>query len=424
MKLGLPSFFARLLGRKRETTPHGVLYLGPDSSGRASISIDESTLRSHLFMSGRAGSGVDRLLEQMLTQQIAQGRGWIYLDHHVDNGLVERLAEEARAHGRTADFLVLDLLKPDSSRSYAVLRHGTPEQRAVRLLQLLPAAERHKGAERYMDAAFSVLVPLFAALDATGKNLNLRDLAALIRQLGDEVLLKEYLSSLPDGNEARAALLAAIESATKQMPLEHMLGGLAGRLHLLSTLELANVLESEAPDVVMADVFANNKMLFVRLPFHMQQDSVMQSLARLVVHDAITSVFSRMATPRQLRQQFHFVMTGFPAYGLASHTYAAVKSEAYSHARAMQVTLVPVTEVGWDKLVELSDQGARILCGNTFSKIYFSQEQDSVTGELHPDLPAYTLNKLAPGEFVVWKGADYHHGRLCLHRADRSARGG
>jgi hypothetical protein len=326
--------------------------------------------------------------------------------------MLARMTAQAQKHGRDDEFLVLDLHTPESSNSYAILRSGTPEERAVRVLQLLPAAENNPGADFYRQTAYAMLAPLFAAIDATGKVISLRDLALLVGQLDEDAVLREFLDNIPVTHESRAALLAAIDTAKRDNRLvKEVLGGISGRLYLLSTLKLPNLLDSAAPQIVLSDVLAHNKMLYVRLPL-MHKDSVTSTIARLVTHDIVTSVFARTRTPARLLKPFLVVMTGFQAYGLSGSSHAALTSAAYSQARAMRVTLVPVVDGGWNQISRLSEDGADILCGNTFSKIYFNQPQDEQTARMHAGLQTATLEKLSLGEFMMWEGSAAHRGLL------------
>jgi len=411
--LSVFSIFGRIFGSKREQPLTGRLVLGREIAGANNvISIDDATLGKHLFVSGRTGSGVTVLTEQMLMQQTEQGRGWIYLDHAADEAMLARMTAQAQKHGREDEFLVLDMHTPESSNSYAILGSGSPEERAVRVLQLLPSAENNPGADFYRQTAYAMLAPLFAAIDATGKVIGLRDLALLVGQLDEAAVLREFLDNVPVAHESRAELLAAIETAKRDNRLvKEVLGGISGRLYLLSTLKMPNLLDAAAPQIVLSDVLAHNKMLYVRLPL-MHKDSVTTTIARLVMHDIVTSVFARTRTPARLLKPFLVVMTGFSAYGLSGSSHAALTSAAFSHARAMRVALVPVVDGGWTQLAQLSEDGADALCGNTFSKIYFSQPQDERTARMHTELQPAALDKLSLGEFMMWKGSAVHRGLL------------
>ncbi|WP_434715971.1 hypothetical protein [Paraburkholderia sp. A3RO-2L] len=414
------SFIRGMFGSKSAASVTGKLVLGRSLDGNGQpLALDDALLRNHVYMSGRQGSGMSILIEQMLTQQTERGRGWIYVDPLVDDALLDRLAERARKSGREDEFLVLDFHKPENSHSYDILRSGTPADRALRILQALPpASERNPGAEHYRQCALDVLTPLFAAIDATGKAVGLRELAMLLRGLEEETMQREFLDAIPLSHEARAAFLAAIGPGARDGGyLKQVLGGLAGRVYLLSTLDMSELLSAKKPEIVMSDVLANNKMLYVRLPVLMQ--STLGLFARMVVQDAISSVSAREHLPRRLREQFLFVMNGYSALDLGLGGLAAVRAAAYSHARAMCVTLVPV-ESGYtlSEVVHAGEQSSEILIGNTYTKIYFRQHQDEVTRQLHTELRPGTLDALSLGEFMMWAGTAKYRGLVSNSQAE------
>lgn len=411
--MGLFSLLASLFGRKGTAAVTGTLVLGRSLDGNGQpLALDDALLRNHMYMSGRQGSGMSVLIEQMLMQQTERGRGWIYVDPMVDDVLLNRLAERARQNGRDDEFLVLDFHKPENSHSYDILRSGTPADRATRILQALPPTEGNPGAEHYRQRAVDLLVPLFTAIDATGKAVGLRELALLLRGLEEDAVQREFLDAIPLSHEARDSFLAALESVKREgSDLKQVLGGIAGRVWLLSTLDESELLSSANPEIVMPDVLANNKMLYIRLPV-LAKDSTLGTLARLVVQDAISSLSARAHLPRRLREQFLFVMNGFSTLDLGRGHQAAVGAAAYSNARAMRVSLVPVAPSGctWSHVVAAGEQSSEILIANTYTKIYFCQHQDEVTGQLHPDLRPGTLDSLALGEFMLWTGTTRYRG--------------
>lgn len=417
------SFIRGLFGGKSSASVTGKLVLGRSLDGNGQpLAFDDALLRNHVYMSGRQGSGMSILIEQMLTQQTERGRGWIYVDPLVDDALLDRLAGRARKSGREDEFLVLDFHKPENSHSYDILRSGTPADRALRILQALPPSEGNPGAEHYRQCALDVLTPLFAAIDATGKAVGLRELAMLLRGLEEETLQREFLDAIPLSHEARAAFLAAIGPGARDGGyMTQVLGGLAGRVYLLSTLDVPALLSAEKPEIVMSDVLANNKMLYVRLPVLMQDSTLglLGLLARMVVQDAISSVSAREHLPRRLREPFLFVMNGYSALDLGLGGLAAVRAAAYSHARAMCVTLVPV-ESGCtlSQVVHAGEQSSEILIGNTYTKIYFRQHQDEVTTQLHPELRPGTLDSLSLGEFMMWAGTAKYRGLVSNSQAE------
>ncbi|KVP16800.1 hypothetical protein [Burkholderia ubonensis] len=411
------SLLSRLLGRTNDVPAKTGLSFGRSSVGAGRpIVLDDATLRSHVAISGRVGVGVQNLVEQLLSQQTEKGRGWVYIDPACDEGLLERLAAQARAHGRGDEFYVLDLHRPENSNTYDVLRAGTLEQRAIRALQVLPAAENNPGAQFYAQQGYNVLVPVFGALDAAGKSVSLRDLGELLMQLESDDTQRELLNTIPTGHPARDALLAAFDSIRKNAEsdtqrLRNVLGGLAGRLYIIGSEVPSEVFGCAQPEIEFGDILAHNKMCYVRLPV-MAKDQTMLALARMLLHDVSTSVAARARTPSRLRTPFLCIMDAFPAYGLSGILRAPMTSTDYSHARGMSVSMVPVMDEGWDNLHETYADGLHNLIGNTFTKVYFQQKPDELTKELHPDMPESSLAKLTLGEFVMWKGATGYRGLL------------
>ncbi|WP_157645602.1 type IV secretory system conjugative DNA transfer family protein [Burkholderia ubonensis] len=424
--MGTFPFFEALFGRKADVRADGVLMLGRNMANGHEISLDDSTQRSHIFISGRSGAGVSILLEQLLTQQTTQGRGWVYMDPAGDTELLNRLAATARHEGRDDEFYVLDLDKPENGNTYDILRSGTPEERAVRALHALPYYENNPGADQYASQAFDFLVPLLGAIDATGKSVGLRDLGVLLMQLDNASAQRELLDAIPTGHPARAAFLAAIDpfrggDEAEGQRLKNVLGGLAGRLYALAAGFYADVLCNPRPEIVLSDILAHNKMLYIRLPL-MGKDITMRSLARMLLHDVITSMQARAHTPKRLRTPFLCVMNAFPVYGFPGGFRHPMTNSAYSQARGMKVSMVPVNQGdAWGRLREFHEDGADALMGNTFTKVYFRQKQDELTNELHPDLPESTLDGLTLGEFVMWQGATRYRGLVSNNGAPEQA---
>ena len=414
--MGVFSFFTSQLGRKGGAPATGKLVLGRSMSGHGEqLTVTDSVLRNHVYISGRHGFGKDSLVEQLLTQQTELGRGWIHIDPKADETMLNRLAAQARKNGREDEFLVLDLDTPANSHSYDVLRSGTAQDRATRVLQVLPHAGDSKGAQYYRTRAYDFLVPLFNAIDATGKSVGLRELALLLHRLGEEGVQREFLDAIPVAHEARPAFLAAMESATHNTnDLKTVLGGLSGRLYLLSTLRVWPLLNTEDPEIVMSDVLAHNKMLFVRLPVMMESDidSVAATIARMVVQDVLTSMTYRTSLPNRLAEPFLLSVDTCVIDAHDAGLPSPVGVNAYSRARAMRVSFVQLGNSFRDLAKRYGDVSCDSLFGNTFTKVYFNQTQDEWLTRMQPELRAATLESLSLGEFMLISGAERHRGLL------------
>lgn len=396
-------------------TDHQVQIGGATASRH--IELDDATLSRHVSITGRLGRGISLYVEQQLTRQTEQGRGWIYIDATSDETLLARLAETARAQGRSDEFYVLNLNDPQNSHTYDVLRAGSPVDQAIRALQALPAYADSPGADFYIQLCFEFLVPLFAAVNATGKSVGLHELGVLLLNLESEAAQQSLLAAIPAGHAAQSSLLDALEtldgSDRNSTSRKHALSKLTGRLLTLGSEQGANVINDPHPEIEFSDILANNKMCYVMLPA-MGDDSTWISLARMVLHDVSTSIQARSNMPANDRVPFLFVMDRFPAYGLASGIHAPMRSTIYSQARGQAVCMVPVMpDMQWERLRETypADEVDGLI-GNTFTKVYFNQDQGELTSSLHPNLPEAALDKLELGEYVVCSGSEVLSGAV------------
>lgn len=415
--MNLFSIFATVCSNLRRGRLHDV--------GRARATLDDEDLRNHVALSGMPGSGVRVLIEQLLHQQTGRGRGWVFIDTHGDYALLDRLAAQATEQGRSDAFYVLDFDRAGRSHTYDVLRASTPEDQALRVLQVLPGTENSPGGDFNAREAFALLVPLFRALAAAGRSVDPCGLAQLLTRLQAEDGERALLDAIPCG-PARTLLVAALAPYRKGdgtldgAALKRTLGGLTGRLQLLGQpgtglgAGYERVVASEQPEIDFTDILARNKMCYVMLPV-MCKDSTLIALARMVLHDITTSLDARTMLPREGRTPFLCVMQDYPAYGPVrpGGFRAPLDSRSFSLARAMRVGMVPVVASGWDDLAgSMSESGFEDLVGNTYTKFYFRQKRSDIVVALHPQMGAVALDALQAGEFVAFKGQVPVHGRL------------
>jgi intracellular multiplication protein IcmO len=394
------SYFLNKFSRKASPPQKGML-VGTRCRGGQPIVLDDSVLRSHVALSGRGGVGRSRLLKQVLTQQTVDGRGWVHIDPSGDERLRDHLASVAHAAGRADEFYVLDLVDPDNSNTYDILRGGTAESRAHRVLTLFPV-----GANPYSRRLGGYLTVLFSAIDATGKSAGLLEVAQLLMSLGTPAVREQLLAAIPEGHPAGAALVAALDELAQdglpEQRLKNLGGGAAGRLTLLGTLKCSNIFNNAQPEIDFEDVLTHGKMCLVRLsPMH--KDTVVLNLARMVLQDVCSAIPARAGLPGNERAPFLVAMDSFPGYGLSESLTAPLSDATWSQARGMNVSLIPVVDSGnWDQVHDAYRTDG--LTGNTFTKVYFQQDASEHLAEQHPAMPADALQSLKPGQFVMCQG--------------------
>lgn len=399
----LEAFF----GRKPE--PQTGLTIGRTPGHRLPIVASDEVLRSHLAISGKHGLGITVQLEQMLRQQTERGRGWFYFDTFDDNELLERMATYAREQGREDEFYVIDVCNPEKSHGYAVLRSGAPDELAARAILTLPDVANSPGADFYRQQANYILTVLFAAIEASGRTIGMHDLAVLLTRLGDERVRNQLFDGIPAGHHARHTLTLMLDHFRRddgsfdESKLKGSLGGIGGRLALLSSGLLGRVADAPQPEVEFADILMQNKMCYVKMSL-LDSDHAQHVLARLLTHDFFTAIDSRATLPKRLRTPFLAVLNGFGSYG-------PVRARWFERARAAKVCMAPVLHGGWEALPKV-DNVADLIAANTFSKVYFQQAGVASLPAASPGAEAGTLESLRIGEFLYREGSFTQRGTL------------
>jgi len=89
-------------------------------SSRQAIGIRQVDRLAHMYLIGKTGAGKTTLIETMMRQDIAAGRGCALIDPHGD--LVRRISAFAMAK-RHDDVIEVDITQRDSSVTYNPLLH-------------------------------------------------------------------------------------------------------------------------------------------------------------------------------------------------------------------------------------------------------------------------------------------------------------
>lgn len=398
---------------RQGASPEAGMFLGLAARGGKPILLDDSVLRSHVALSGRGGQGRSTLLRQMLAQQTVAGRGWVHIDPSGDDSLRDHLASVARDAGRLDEFYVLDLVEPVNSNTYDVLRAGSAESRARRVLTVFPEVDK-AGAEYFHKRVGDFFTLLFNAIDASGMSVGLFDVSELLTRLGTPRFREQFLSKIPANHPTRTALSVALDAleldGADARRLAMVCGAAAGRLAMLAGHEASAVFNHPQPEIDFTDVLANGKMCLVRLS-GVEQGAEMASLGRMVLQDICTALHVRASMPAHRRTPFLVALDGFPSYGLSESVTAPIGGSTWAQARGLNVSLVPVVDSGsWDQVA--AGHRTEQFVANTFTKVYFQRDESEQLVKQHADLPAGALPRLLPGQFLMCKGRSVVAGQL------------
>jgi type IV secretory pathway TraG/TraD family ATPase VirD4 len=118
-----PSFFARTNFRNK-----GI-----------PVGIKQADRLSHMYVIGKTGTGKSTLVETLVMQDIAQGRGMMLIDPHGD--LAERIAHSIPAH-RLQDVIYFNVPDPAQPFGYNPLKHVREDKISLAASGLLEAFKK------------------------------------------------------------------------------------------------------------------------------------------------------------------------------------------------------------------------------------------------------------------------------------------
>lgn len=398
--------------------PEGIEIRG--AHNQPDILLDDSILRAHMAISGRQSTDLIALTEQLLSQQTARGRGWVFIDAVGAPGMRDRLLAQANAIGRVHEFYVLDFDSPATSNTYDMLRDGTPDDLATRVLQLIPDVSS-PGATYYIKPVQTLLIAFFAACQASGRALGLRHLSSMLTSTCWHKTCVELLSSVPMESPEYTQLRNALEplkinGAYDLTARNRIFASLVPRLQNLLSSNACALIDTAAPEISFEDILTNNKICFIQLPRTGDHANKL-ALARLLLHDIQSATTSRgEMRDGQARLPFMAIFGSFQDYGMhaAGTSWATLPSYRFAHARGLSVCFVPVIHENWDWLADTNIVGVEVVAANTWTKICFAQQQSKLLNSLHASAALVELGELANGDFVIFSGDKLQRARSTM----------
>ena len=362
-------------------------YIGTTSSN-APFGIVQDDRRRHLHIIGQTGTGKSTAILNLLSQDLAMGRGIALLDPHGD------LAEQAltlippkRAHqlvylkptdlGRPIGFNVLDRVQEDHRPVVAdgiisAFHHVWPESWGARLEHFLLNATR-----ALLDAPGATLlgIPRLFTNDAYR--------GRITRLVRDPVVRSFWLNEYPSYDKR---FLAEAHS-----PILNKIG------RVLSAPAVRNIIAQPKSTIDLRRMMDEGRILIVNLSKGALGEGNAHLLGALLTTGLAQAALSRADTPEHGRRVFHFYADEFQSF--ATESFALILSEARKYA--LTLTL------GHQYLGQLSDRLRQAVLGNTASFIAFrvgAEDAQLVADHLGVGNPAAVQdlsNFTAYGRFLV-----------------------
>lgn len=303
-RLKSPSLASKLqlvLSKPQPLTQEPGLVIGYAEDGNP-ITYTRQQIQSGIQLLGAAGSGKSVLARLLAYQQIQRGGGLLFAEGHSDS--LQDLWAFCKLCGREKDLLIVNLWEPRNSHTYSPVLSGSAEEVAERVALVLPVPEgaNETGVSYFRESGIAATGTIVQALKEAGLSFNLLDLAVLLTSI--EALidlrrkLQEHTGVRTKTEEYLSTLIVAAQRMGGSAFLRSKFGALAGRLFMLGTGRMAEVLNACSPEVNLQEAVANQKIVYLAMPRY-EKVSTQELLARLLSDDLRRAVRMSPGAGRQ-----------------------------------------------------------------------------------------------------------------------------
>jgi intracellular multiplication protein IcmO len=298
-------------GPGRSGKGEGILYLGNVMITKEEAWFSNNDARTHILYLGTTGSGKTEGLKSMVTNALAWGSGFIYVDGKADTDLWSSLSSLVRRFGRDDDLLVLNYMTGNSnsrapSNTMNPFSSGSASYLTNMLVSLMPDAEGDNA--MWKERAVALIASLMPALtwkrdfqeiplsvSSIRSYLNLNNVIKLSRDEGLpptlRVGVKGYLDTLPgyidaafdnEGKEKPAGPdQPQYDTTTPRQQHGYLSMQFTRSLQSLGD-EYGYIFDTQAADVDMIDMVLNRRVLVVLIPALEKSSDETANLGKIV----------------------------------------------------------------------------------------------------------------------------------------------
>ncbi|MGB0720203.1 MAG: type IV secretory system conjugative DNA transfer family protein, partial [Bdellovibrionales bacterium] len=289
----------------------GILYLGNVENTNEEVWFTNSDARTHILYLGTTGAGKTEGLKSMVSNAMAWGSGFVYVDGKADTDLWSSLSSLVRRFGRDDDLLVLNYMTGNAdiqapSNTMNPFSSGSASYLTNMLVQLMPEAEGDNAMwkERAVSLASAMLPVLCWKRDHQDMQMSVRtirdylSLNNVIKLSRDQAVPEElragmhgYLDTLPgftgdaydDEGKVKPPGPDTPQYDTTTANQQH------GYLAMQFTRSLQSlgddygyIFDTQAADVDMVDVVLNRRILVVLIPALEKSGDEIANLGKIV----------------------------------------------------------------------------------------------------------------------------------------------
>jgi len=412
-------------GKSGPGKAEGILFVGnvndPDEPlNKGELWLTNVDARAHILYLGTTGSGKTEGLKSLVTNALAWGSGFVYVDGKADTDLWVSLYSLARRFGRDDDLLVLNYMTANSdeaatSNTMNPFSNGSASYLSNMIVSLMPDAggDNAMWKERAVALMFALMPALTWKRDKQGLLLDVGvlreyiELPAIIRLSRDPNLperiirgLQGYLNTLPgyidaafddDGNERPPSpdqpmydlQVARQQHGYLSMQFTRSLQSLAD--------EYGYIFKTQLADIDVLDVVLNRRILVALIPALEKSGDEAANLGKIIaaslkgmmgatLGNTVEGSWEEAIGSKQTRSSSSF-MTVFDEVGYYTAQGMAVMA---AQARSLGFSLVFAAQdiPSMEKRVK---QEAQSILGNCNLKIYGKLEDPTASKKFVED---------------------------------------
>ncbi|MGB8509848.1 MAG: type IV secretion system DNA-binding domain-containing protein [Pyrinomonadaceae bacterium] len=347
--------------------------------------IKHADRRSHLYLIGKTGTGKSTLLERLIRQDIASGRGAALLDPHGD--LVERVALSVPM-ARQADVIYFDPTDRTQSMGFNPLSDVPQSKRALAASGLVGVFRKlwsDSWGPRLEYILRNALLLLLDQPEAT--------LADVLRLFDDAAYRKAALASCRN-DQVRRFWTTEYEAYTPRFrseviaPVQNKVGA------FLADPVLRRILTRPKSSFNLRGIMDEGKLLLVNLAKGKLGEDTTQLLGSLLVSSMGLAALRRADTPEEMRRDFYLYLDEF-------HTFTTLSlAGMLSELRKYRLNLI----IAHQYLSQIDEQVRDAVLGNVGTIIAFRvglTDAELLEGEFFPDFRATDLVNLPSHHIYV-----------------------
>lgn len=340
--------------------------------------IKQRDRRSHMYVVGKTGTGKSTLLETMIRQDVAAGRGAALVDPHGD--LAKRLVEWIPKE-RREDLIYLNVPDTENPLGFNPLAGVAPDRRPLAASQMIEAFKKiwgHSWGPRLEYILRHALLALLNRPQAT--------LSDVLRMLTDDDYRERTAKSSPNP-EVRRFWLEEFENYHSRLrikaisPIQNKIGA------LVANPILRDILTQPTSDFDPREVMDEGKILIVNLAKGQIGTDNTKLLGAFLTTRIGLAALSRSNVPEEERRDFYLYLDEF--HGFTTRGLADLLSELRKYRLGLTLA--------HQHLAQLDEAVQEAVLGNVGTLLSFRvgpRDAELLERELAPEFSASDLTRL------------------------------